>query len=82
MNLTHLREEDLVFQDIEVHAEEARLQSCTESVSLHESNLRIGRLMLEQVFLWRNHVLKHLGREMNENYLENGRCTNTIGINE
>lgn len=58
--MTHLCVEDLVFHDIKVHCKEAGLQSSAESVTLHQADLGIGRLVTQQVFLGRNHILQNL----------------------
>lgn len=52
--------EHLVLHHVEIHCEEPRLQRGTERVALHQTNLRIGRLVTQQVLLWWDHVLKDL----------------------
>lgn len=62
LHLTYLIVEELVLRDIEVHCEETRLQGGAEGVALHQANLGVGRLVTEQVFPGRNHVLQNLKR--------------------
>lgn len=54
---SHLCVEDLVLHDIEVHGEEAWLQSGAEGISLHQADLGVGWLVAQQVFLRGDHVL-------------------------
>ena len=55
-----LREEHLVLHDLEVDGEEPRLEGGAEGVAIHEPDLRVDRLVAEQVLLGRDHVLQHL----------------------
>lgn len=71
MLMTHLCVEDLVFHDIKVHCKEAGLQSSAESVTLHQADLGIGRLVTQQVFLGRNHILQNLKKRQTH---EKGPC--------
>lgn len=69
--MTHLCVEDLVFHDIKVHCKEAGLQSSAESVTLHQADLGVGRLVTQQVFLGRNHILQNLKKRQTH---EKGPC--------
>lgn len=64
MYVSYLCVEDLVLHDIEVHCEKAGLQSGTEGVSLHQTDLSVGRLMTQQVLLRRHHILQNLERTL------------------
>lgn len=75
--MTHLCVEDLVFHDIKVHCKEAGLQSSAESVTLHQADLGIGRLVTQQVFLGRNHILQNLKKRQTH---EKGPCVVIIFI--
>lgn len=45
---------------IEVHCKETGLQGGAEGVALHQADLGVGRLVSEQVFFRRNHILQNL----------------------
>ena len=56
----HLSEEDLVFVDGEVDGEETRGEGGAEGVAVHEGDLGGHRLVLEEMFLGRDHVCQDL----------------------
>lgn len=58
----YLGVKNFVLNDIEVHRKKARLQGGAESVTLHQANLGISRLVAKQVFLRGNHILQHLNK--------------------
>jgi len=43
--LTYFCEEDFMFDNRQVHREEARGERCTERVTVHQSNLRVHGLV-------------------------------------
>lgn len=49
-----------MLHDIEVHCKETGLQGGAEGVALHQADLGVGRLVAEQMFLGRNHILQYL----------------------
>lgn len=52
---------------VKIHCEEPGLQCSTERVPLHQANLRVGRLVSEQVLLRWDHILEDLDRQGGSN---------------
>lgn len=52
--------EHLMLHHVKVHREEPGLQRSAERVPLHQANLRVGRLVSEQMLLGWDHILEDL----------------------